>query len=508
MNAIGMLLVLALAPQVSQQLPVRPAKGGEPRPAFVLTRVIGTGEESPDGNGVFDAPLFPPAVDGHGRVALSARYENTAQGTADDEALLVIDGNGTEIRLREGDPVPDGNGVFGAAFGGQPAFYWPALAADGVVATHASILSPTFGDSGLMRTDGSTVTQLARVGQVLPGGHQIDVIQAGSIPLTNDGATAVLVGTTDLHSQTSGQGVWSFDGNAAVPYLRTGDPSPDGQGTVKKFHWGWIALAESGAASFVATIEDGAVDDGVLLLGTSETLKVVAREGELALPNLVYTAIDDYAGNVVPVLTPAGEVAARLLLNPSPPGSTLNSSGIFVGDTAPLGLVAQQQQMPGGTPIQSFLSPQVSAGGLTAVVATYSSSAGYVDDAALLLAGPARPLEQVARTGDALPHGGQLGHALGVPQISPGGTVALAASVAGSGFPFPNYSVLLWRAPGQPVREVLRTGDALDGRTVASIVLPAIHDPNGHRAINARGTVCFQVWFTDVTTAIYTAESR
>ena len=48
----------------------------------------------------------------------------------------------------------------------------------------------------------------------------------------------------------------------------------------------------------------------------------------------------------------------------------------------------------------------------------------------------------------------------------------------------------------------------LDGRTVSSVVLPSISDPGGHRALNEKGELCFEVYFEDGTAAIYVARPR
>ena len=61
--------------------------------------------------------------------------------------------------------------------------------------------------------------------------------------------------------------------------------------------------------------------------------------------------------------------------------------GIFVGGGAPPAIVAQEGETPGGTPIQSFLGPQLSATGMAAFVATYSSVGGWVDDSGVLVGG-------------------------------------------------------------------------------------------------------------------------
>ena len=295
-------------------LPAQQPRAAEPLQLFELERVVGTGDLAPDSNGPFAVALFPPVISDTGLVAVSARYFGSKAGEDDNEALLVIDDGVAEVRIREGDPVPDGNGSFGSVFPEhQPVFYWPAIGAGGEVACHASIISLSFGDSGVMLTEpGGTVVQMVRAGQTLPGGFRLDEISAGSVPLTRSGETAMLLRTTELATSTPGQGVWRFSATTAEKILGTSDASPDGDGAVANFHWGWVSLSEAGDAAFVTTLDDGAQADGALLYGDELNLDVLAREGETALPNLVYHAMDEYAGQVIPVINARGQVATLL----------------------------------------------------------------------------------------------------------------------------------------------------------------------------------------------------
>lgn len=517
--ALALTCTLALSgAALAQQLTPKqlPGAGEFPGPEktradYRLERLIGSGDALPDGNGVYSISLFPPVIDAAGRVAVSAFTSGSSTGALDDEVLLVLDGETVGLRLREGQPVPNGNGVYGTPFNGQqPVFSWPSFTGDGAVATHASILSPQPLDSGVMLTRPGSVSRLLRIAQELPGGRRISEILAGSVAMDANGSVAILIDSVPIGGGAARMGVWRFGGRQATPVLEVGDPSPDGVGVVSNFHWGWVAHGSGGEAAFVATLLDGTGTEGALLLDGAGGLEVVAREGAPVLPNLVYASIDDFAGGVVPVIDGSGKLAARAQLKSSPPGAAQNSSAIFHGATAPLSITAQETEVPpsGGGEIIGLMSPQISPGGNEAFVGLYAGQGGWISDAGALRVLDGGQLDHVVRTGDPLPGGGRVGHALHVPQINDAGRVAITVSLAGTGFPYPSDTVLVWRDAGGDLVELLRTGDLLDGRTVLYINLPVVSDPGGHRALNEAGELTFEVTFEDWTTAIYVARPR
>lgn len=80
----------------------------------VLVQIARLGDAAPDGNGTFSFLNDTPALNAVGQVAFAANLVGTSGGPNDDNGVYRGDGsagNLVEI-VREGQSVPDGNGVF------------------------------------------------------------------------------------------------------------------------------------------------------------------------------------------------------------------------------------------------------------------------------------------------------------------------------------------------------------------------------------------------------------
>jgi len=67
----------------------------------------------PEGNGLFSFPGYP-TLNGSGHVLFPAELKNTSGGTSDDYGVYSYNGVALLKRMRENDPVPEGNGQFAA----------------------------------------------------------------------------------------------------------------------------------------------------------------------------------------------------------------------------------------------------------------------------------------------------------------------------------------------------------------------------------------------------------
>ena len=75
--------------------------------------IVREGNPSPDGNGIFDPFGFEdPGINNRGQVVFEARLDNTSGGFNDDLGIFLYDGDALHQIVREDDPVPNGNGNF------------------------------------------------------------------------------------------------------------------------------------------------------------------------------------------------------------------------------------------------------------------------------------------------------------------------------------------------------------------------------------------------------------
>jgi len=468
-------------------------------PAFELRRIVATGDASPDGNGSWNFPYWHPVLAEDGRVAVTANLGGSAGGLADDEALLYGDEDGLVVLAREGDPAPDGVGVFGSVFPNVPVFNEPSLGDTGEVLTGALFLGgPAV---GIVAAGAGGVDLLLRDGDAVDPATSLVALRPGFLGANSAGSCGLALEASVDGASTFG--VWRAA--PATPILQVGDPSPDGVGAVVDVHVGWVALNAHGDACFVAEVEPavpGADPDGVLVLdrargGTGATT-VLAREGAAAPGGGAFSDIPVFAGSTGPVLNAAGQVLAALrvegvetLLRAEPSGALTVVSR--AGDPSP----------DGDGELLSYLLANLADSGELAFLTAFDFGTGQGTDGDFgIVRGGASPLAVVARTGRALPGGGAtFGTSFSLPHVNAHGTLAFIANTAQDPFAYG----LFWQRAGGALVELLRQGDPLDGRVVDFVSLPSNPDPGGHAPLNESDELVFAVYFTDGASGIYKA---
>ena len=75
-----------------------------------ISLVVREGETVPNGNGIFAG--FVSDINNQGQIGFRAVLRNTSNGSLDDEGLYIADGSGISELVRTGDAAPDGNGFF------------------------------------------------------------------------------------------------------------------------------------------------------------------------------------------------------------------------------------------------------------------------------------------------------------------------------------------------------------------------------------------------------------
>lgn len=298
--------------------------------------LVQSGQPTPDGNGVFSDSLIFPVLNDAGQVLVWANLLATSDsGPLDDWGFFVADANGVDKVLRGGEPSADGNllRLDPSAFPNTPATTRPygidatgrlVLAApdndaklavyrgddsgtevlvqegDVVGAGNLSNIAATMpismqvNDPGqisftgfidipglpqqfaLLRADGSSLVPLLASGQLLPDARTVANIAFQNATLNNTGTGAAALNTLGSFFNI---GIYASDGVDVVKLLHTGEPAPDGLGTLIA----GIAIApqqnDVGQMLTLFNVDDTAQDYFGLFLGDGVTLGEVARTG-------------------------------------------------------------------------------------------------------------------------------------------------------------------------------------------------------------------------------------
>jgi hypothetical protein len=274
------------------------------------TKLVRRGDPVPSGNG--DIHQFPfidsiVALNAEDRVAFAAELINIMPNRVDSG---VDPGAGTGIftahategvmeHVRLTDPAPDGNGEFGA-----PQFIFrplspPGLDDQGRVAFHGYLINTTGGmnvdDFGIFRADGSSVTQLLRLGQAAPIGGQTVVFirpQFGS----NATGQVDMEAKVDVHTDAGDRIYVDTEGGLQQVFSGGGAP-PDGDGIIINMER--TRITENGNIAFQAFVNDTAdvLDEGITLFFYDRVvLQQIARIDQLAPFETVLFEFDSFPG--------------------------------------------------------------------------------------------------------------------------------------------------------------------------------------------------------------------
>jgi hypothetical protein len=150
----------------------------------------------------------------------------TSGGTTDDLAIYRGTGGALTRIAREGQPVPAGDGLLSFMF-------VPMLNNAGQSAFTATITRNALGtanDTAIYRGDGGTLKEIAREGNLVPGGNgkfgQLDSFGDTDFDLNDSGQVAFFANLTNTTGGTSdNSGIFfSDDTFGMLPVARKGDP--------------------------------------------------------------------------------------------------------------------------------------------------------------------------------------------------------------------------------------------------------------------------------------------
>lgn len=188
-------------------------------------------------------------------------------------------------------------------------------------------------DTGILVSDGTALTQIARVGNTAPDGSGVySFLYPPAI--TDAGLIAFSARTTSDNEHSEQRALFLSDGATLKQIVRQGDAIPHGNGSFSGFTLGPVPN-DAGEVAFLSGIEGGNRDipwDGGIFVGDGESIAQIARVGD-APPDGV-GAFSEFS---VPQLNNAGQVAfsARIVGVGDLP---LGDKGVYLFD-GQLGLI-------------------------------------------------------------------------------------------------------------------------------------------------------------------------
>ncbi len=297
----------------------------------VLTELARKGDQAPDGNGVFDGFFSITGPNENGQVAFIASISGTSGGENDNEGIYIADESGVTLLAREGDPVPDGNGTFGDLD------FVTGINENGEAAFRAVLDGTSGGDNdnlALYIASGSGITELARIGDPVPGGGGgiIDSIfptnpnESGEVAF----AASIIDGDEGIPNDS---GIFLAGPSGITKLIRVGDSGPGGEGRFTGFLPG--GLNDSGEVIFRAGLfrEDmeepfAKTQPGLYRVGPGESVKALAETFQPVPPDgskLIQTIENRFQGP-----NNSGLALFQSILMSADPIRTNQGFGIFI----------------------------------------------------------------------------------------------------------------------------------------------------------------------------------
>lgn len=448
-----------------------------------------------------------------------------------------------ETIAKTGDVAPDGDGAFSS-------FYKSVINESGQVCFDA-LLSGTSNFDGIFRSAGGNVTQIARRGQVLPGGTAVAVqlrlaaqVQA---PLNDFGIAIFRAELSDGPGLSTKSGFFRGDGSNVSQIVRSGQTNPSGDGVITLTNNSPNSFAgnNSDQSVFLSQSfqelyrENGGVIESLNLVGQPEpngngTFNFVRSiyfndAGQLAFEASL-TGNPDGASNGIfrefgGVITPivyngqaapdgngtyriengngykafnnAGQFGFGVWLSGTSGGSTDNE-GVFVGSGGSIvQIVREGDATPDGSGV--FGSPN-SAQGISGPHSINDSGqvvfTSVIRDTTDLIGtgiyrGDGNTITQIFHSGDSAPDGNGTLRSFGVGVvINDAGLVGMVDWIVGSsGGATDNKALLL--GDGTDLIQVARKGDSIEGSTISEVFA------TGQGSLNSSGQITYRVKLED-----------
>jgi hypothetical protein len=329
-----------------------------------LTQMARLGQPAPGGNGTLSGfdDLSAPLLNDSGAIAYRVNLSGTSGGSADNTGIYLSSGTSQVQIAREAQSAPDGNGTFSQLDG-------YVLNNAGSVLFRGNLTGTSGGssdNSGLFRGNGGGLTQIARRGQVIPGGSgTLGILQSFQM---NDLGTVAFRSDLNGTSGADNQGVYRGNGGSLTQIVRKGQLAPDGNGTLDNFIS--VEINNAGTVGFYATLAGTAQDSGIFR-GTGGSLTQIAREGQLAPGGNGMLGLVHFAYS----MNETGTVAFTSPLTGTSGGST-DDRGIFASDGIEMVQVVRKGDAISGstvTAISDTSRPSMNNAGQVTYVATLAN---------------------------------------------------------------------------------------------------------------------------------------
>lgn len=354
------------------------------------------GEPAPDDNGTFEE-FSQFSLNRAGTAGYVGTLSGTS-GTYDRKGAFVSDTVVTQI-VRGDQPAPGGNGTISAFPVGSVA---GALAINSVGEITGRLqLVQTSGESSddvmIVRGDGSSLVDLARKGQTTSGGDTLVELGAPSI---ND-SSQVAFWARFAGGETFG--FFLHDGVDLVEMARSGDVMPGG-GRLALFDSRETMVNSSGHIALSVTLSGASFDKAIVLATGTELIEIV-RQGSPApgggtfvnfRPNSVVTLTDPAVS-----LNDSGAIAFGAQITPST-GRVVDGLYVFDGGVMSRIAIKDQTSPDGNGTFDFFGQPAINAQGDVVFKATLNSASPGTGSGLFFYDASAGTLRTVIRYGTSL----------------------------------------------------------------------------------------------------------
>lgn len=193
-----------------------------------LRTILRKGDATPTGDATLSPYLGQTDLNNHGELLFRSQLSFDSGQSVSGQGLYRSDGTNLVELARSGQPAPDGNGVL-VDFPGQ---FRSALNDAGQALFQARFTGTSGGardDEGIYRSDGASLVEIVREGQIAPGGGRIFSALQFASPVMNElGQVAFQIGLLDeLNPNTSPleTAIYLYDDSLGlIPVARTGQP--------------------------------------------------------------------------------------------------------------------------------------------------------------------------------------------------------------------------------------------------------------------------------------------
>lgn len=496
-HALCVLVALAFCnvPMVEAQLP----------PGIRVVAL--SGSATPDGNGVFGS-FGTPSLNNAGQVVFRAFLNDTLGGNTDNQGLYLADSSSIAKIARNGDVSPfDGRDFL--------EIERPSLNDAGQVAFRSRVFTPTgdfSSDNGIFLFDGGQLTSVAQTGVAAPDGD--GNFLSVNRPEINASGEVAYYGVLDNTAVGRSSGIYRSGNGSITEIARVGRVLPAGDGIFEDIGAGGPTLAfnDAGQVAFGAVVmrgSDGDRDTGALFLSDGSSTIEIQRFGQTAP-----SGDGILSSQGIPLLNDNGHVLISNFYDNTAGGGDTNLGISLYKDETTQELIRKGDIVPSGNgtfgTFGIFLGVFGSDFNNSDNVAFYSqlnnTNSGNDDNLAIFLTQDGI-LKEVVRRGQPAPDGNGVFSVPGsidspAPTLNDSGQVIFFTTYNNTVGDSPANTAIVFYDANLGLQDVVRQGDSVLGSAVTRVdinqfsLFSANQDGTG-RSLNDRGEVAFRFSLAD-----------